>query len=390
VNKLQTKILANKYKQYVIEMRREFHKHPEPSLKEFRTARRVKEELEKMGIPCFSVAGTGVVGIIEGAGPGRTIALRADMDALELCEKNDIDYKSVNEGYMHGCGHDGHTAMLLGAAKILNELKSTFNGKVKLLFQPAEELAQGAQMMVAEGVMDGVDEVFGMHLWSGLQSGKVSVDPGPRLAATDLFKITVKGKGGHGSMPHQGVDAVVAASAVVMNLQSLVSREISPLESAVVSVGVFKAGTRFNVIASEAVLEGSTRCFNKEIREGFPAMIERVAKNTAASYRAEAELEYTFSTPPNINDENGSRRAAGTVEKLLGREGVVSMEKATGGEDFAFFLEKAPGVLAFLGAGNSQKQADYPHHHERFNIDEDALEIGVALYAQYAIDYLNE
>jgi metal-dependent amidase/aminoacylase/carboxypeptidase family protein len=189
-------------------------------------------------------------------------------------------------------------------------------------------------MMVDEGVMDGVDEVFGMHLWAGLPCGTVSVDPGPRMAATDLFKITVRGKGGHGSMPHQGVDAVVAASAIVMNLQSLVSREISPLESAVVSVGIFKAGTRFN--------------------------------------------------------ENSSRRAAGTVEKLLGKEAVVTQEKVTGGEDFAFFLEKAPGLFAFLGACNSQKQADYPHHHERFNIDEDALEIGVALYAQYAIDYLNE
>lgn len=387
---LQTKLLAEQYKQYVIELRREFHKHPEPSLKEFRTSQRVKEELEKIGIPCFSVTNTGVVGIIEGAGPGRTIALRADMDAIELYERNDMDYKSINEGIMHGCGHDGHTAMLLGAAKILHELKDTFPGRVKLIFQPAEEVAKGAKLMIDERVMDGVDEVFGMHLWAGLPCGTVSVEPGPRMAATDLFKITVRGKGGHGSMPHQGVDAVVAASAVVMNLQSIVSREISPLESAVVSVGVFKAGTRFNVIASEAVLEGGIRCFNKEIREAFPGMIERVAKNTAASYRAEADFEYTYGTPPNINDENSSRRAAGTVEKLLGKEAVVTHEKVTGGEDFAFFLEKAPGVLAFLGAGNAQKQADYPHHHERFNIDEDALEIGVALYAQYAIDYLNE
>jgi len=390
VNKLKAKNLANKYKQYVIDLRREFHMYPEPSLKEYRTSKRVKEELDKIGVPYFSVAGTGVVGIIEGGKPGKTIGLRADMDALELCEKNDIEYKSQNEGYMHGCGHDAHTAMLLGAAKTLYEIKNEIRGKIKLFFQPAEELAKGAKMMIDEGVMNDVDEVFGMHIWSGLECGKISVDPGPRMAATDLFTIKVKGKGGHGSMPNQGIDAVVVASAIVMNLQSIISREISPLESAVVSVGVFKSGTRFNVIAGEAVLEGATRCFNKEIREALPVIIERIVKNTAASYRAKAELEYSFSTPPNINNGVSSTRAAKTVEKLFGNEAVATMEKVTGGEDFAFFLEKAPGVFAFLGARNAEKHADFPHHHEKFNIDEDALEMGAALYAQYALDYLNE
>lgn len=387
---MDVKRLANDYKQYVIDLRREFHKYPEPSLKEYRTSKRVKEELDKMNIPYVSVGETGVVGIIEGLQPGKTIALRSDMDALEVQEQNDVEYKSVNDGYMHGCGHDGHTAILLGAAKILSEMKGQIKGKVKLLFQPAEELAQGAKILVDNGVMDDVDEVFGAHLWSLLPCGQISVDPGPRMAATDIFKIRVKGKGGHGSSPQVGIDAVVIASAIVMNIQTLVSREINPLDSAVVSIGILNAGTRFNVIADEAYLEGGTRCFNHELRQALPGMIERVIKNTAVTYRGEAELEYIWGTPPNINDEKSSARAAKSIEKLYGCQAVAKFEKVTGGEDFAFYLEKAPGVFAFVGCGNPAKQADFAHHHPRFNIDEDSLEYGTALYAQYALDYLSE
>lgn len=387
---MDVKQLAASYKDYVVELRREFHMYPEPSLQEFRTSQRIKEELDKWGIKNYSVANTGVVGIIEGDNPGKTIALRADMDALELCEQTDVEYKSKKEGYMHGCGHDGHTAMLLCAARILNELKNEIKGKVKLFFQPGEELAQGAKLMVDAGVMDDVDEVFGIHLWANIPCGKISVEPGPRMAATDIFKIKVIGKGGHGSMPQQGIDAVVAGSAMVMNLQSLVSREFSPLESVVVSVGVFQAGTRFNVIAPEAYLEGATRCFSKEVRQALPEKIERIAKNTAASYRAEIEFESILGTPPNINNEESAIRAEKTITKLWGENAVQSIEKVTGGEDFAFFLEKAPGAMAFVGAGNAEKHIVYPHHHGKFNIDEDALEIGTALYAQYVIDFLKD
>ncbi|QXM06886.1 M20 family metallopeptidase [Crassaminicella indica] len=384
---MNIKELAKQNKQYVIDLRREFHKYPEPSWQEFRTSKRIKEELDKMGIDYISVAGTGIVAVIKGEKNGKTVALRADIDALQVKEANDIPYKSQNEGIMHACGHDGHGAMLLGAAKILNDCKSEINGTVKLFFQPAEELAAGAEKMVQEGVMEGVDGVFGIHLWTDLACGTVSVEEGPRMASADLFKIKVKGKGGHGSLPHQGVDAVVAASAIVMDLQSVVSREISPLESAVVSIGKFQGGTRFNVIADEAVLEGTTRCFNNEIRKEFPKILERIAKNTAASYRAEAEIEYIHGTPATINEAVCSGIAEKSVEKLLGKEGISKMEKVTGGEDFARYLE---GVLAFVGARNEEKQANYPHHHPRFNIDEDALEIGIALYAQFAIDFLNE
>jgi len=385
---VEVKELAREYKQYVIDLRREFHSNPELSLKEFETSKRVKEELKKMGVPFTSVAGTGVVGTIEGIKPGKVVALRADMDALEIQELNDVSYKSKKDGLMHGCGHDGHTAMLLGAAKILTQMKDQINGTVKLFFQPAEETAEGAQQMIEEGVLEGVDGVFGIHLWSDVPCGKVSVEAGPRMAATDIFTIKVKGKGGHGSMPHQGIDAVVVASAIVMNLQSIVSREISPMDSAVVSVGALHSGTRFNVIAPDAVLHGTSRCFDPSIRKKFPKIIERIAKNTAASYRAEATLEYIFGTPPVINDSKCSEIATNSVKKLLGDEGVGELEKITGGEDFAKFMEKVPGALALVGIRNEKKQADYPHHHPRFNMDEDGLEVGSGLYAQYAIDFL--
>ncbi|MBB6214255.1 amidohydrolase [Anaerosolibacter carboniphilus] len=387
---MKIKELANQCKQYVIDMRREFHMYPEPSWGEIRTSQRVKEELEKIGVPYISVANTGVVATIQGNQAGKTVALRADMDALQVQETSAVSYRSQNEGIMHACGHDGHTAMLLGAAKILNEMKDEIKGTVKLFFQPAEEVAQGAKKMIEEGVMDGVDGVFAIHLWADIPYGTVCVEEGPRMASADFFKIFVQGKGGHGSLPHQGVDAVVAASAIVMDLQSIVSREISPLESAVVSVGMLHSGTRANVIASKAVLEGTTRSFNPEIRNAFPTIIERIAKNTGNSYRAEVSFEHICGTPATINEAVSSRRAQKAVENILSEEALIHMEKVTGGEDFSLFLEKAPGAIAFVGVRNEEKEACYPHHHERFNMDEDGLEIGTALYAQYAMMFLAE
>lgn len=381
---------SNLYKDYVIQMRREFHQYPEVSMEEFRTSKRVKEELDKMGIPYESVAGTGVVAKIEGKNPGKTVALRADMDALAVNEEADVEYKSKVCGLMHACGHDGHTAMLLGAAKVLNEVRYEINGTVKLLFQPGEEVAKGAKSMIADGVLEGVDGVFGIHLWTDLECGKVSVEEGPRMAAADIFKIKVKGKGGHGSLPHQGIDAVVVSSAIVMNLQSIASREVSPLEPMVISIGAINSGTRFNVIASEAILDGTARYFNPDLKNEVPKMIERIIQNTAATYRAEASLEYIYGMPATINDRYCSKLAEGTVVNLLGEEGLSLMTKLTGGEDMSEYMNLVPGVLAFVGARNPQKGADYPHHHGMFNIDEDALEIGTALYAQYAIDFLNK
>lgn len=381
--------LSEKYKQYTIDMRREFHMYPEPSMKEVRTSNRIKEELTKIGIP-FESIGTGVVATINGKNEGKTIALRADIDALEVNEMRDTPYKSKNEGIMHACGHDAHGAMLLGAAHVLNEIKDEFNGIVKLLFQPAEETAQGAKTLIEGGALNGVDEIFGMHVMGNFPTGKIAVGAGPRMASADIFKITVKGVGGHGSMPNLGVDALVAASAIVMNLQTVVSREISPMESAVVSVGKLVSGTRFNVIADEAIMEGTTRCFSYEVREQLPAAMERIVKSTAASYRAEAELEYNFLTAPTINGEKSTERARKAIEKIMSEDAIMEMPKMAGSEDFSEYLEKVPGTFAIVGTANKEKDTCYSNHHPMFDIDEDMLVNGVALHAQYAFDYLNE
>jgi amidohydrolase len=386
---MDIKALANKYKDCGIELRREFHMNPEPAMNEVRTQKRVMEELAKMGIPCKKAAGTGVVGIIEGKNPGKTIALRADMDALELDEANDVPYKSKNDGLMHACGHDGHTAGLIIAAKILNEVKGEMNGTVKLLFQPGEEVAKGAKQLIAEGELDGVDGVFGIHLWNGIEAGKVSIEAGPRMASAGIYHVNVQGKGGHGSMPHQAVDSLVVGAAIIMNLQSLVAREINPLEPAVVTVGIFNAGTRNNILADTAYLEGTTRCFSMEVNESIEGQMRRVIDKTAETYRATAELVYEDLVLPTINDKRMSAIGEQSVLKLVGEEGLVLCEKTTGGEDFSFYTRQAPGAFAFVGIKNEEKIPLFPHHHPKFDMDEKGLEVASALYAQYAIDFLN-
>lgn len=385
---MESRELAKKYKQYVIDLRREFHRYPEPSLNEVRTSARIKEELAKIGVSCVSVANTGVVATIQGENVGKTVALRADLDGLSVTEANEFEYKSRNEGFMHACGHDCHIAMLLGTAIMLNEIKDQIQGTVKLFFQPAEEVAQGAKAMISEGVLEGVDGVFGMHVWSDLEIGEVCVEAGPRMASADFFTINVKGKGGHGSAPHQGVDAALVSAAIVMNLQSIVSREISPNESAVVSIGSIQAGTQYNVIASEGVLEGTTRSFKPAIRDEFPKLLERIIKNTAQAYRAEAELHYHFGTPVVINEPECSALAIKSVESVGAR--AVHFDRLMCGEDFAEFMNCVPGVLALVGVRNVAKGACFPQHHQRYTVDEDALEIGSALYVQYALDFLNK
>lgn len=379
---------VEEYKEYAIDLRRHFHKNPEPSLKEFNTAKRVEEELAKMGIVTKRVANTGVVGWIHGKTKGKTIALRADMDALEIIEKSDVPYCSENKGLMHACGHDAHTASLLGAAKILNDLKDSFSGTIKLLFQPGEEVAQGAKLMIAEGVLDDVDKIFGIHVWNGLDSGKVSVQAGPRMAAAGQFEINVRGKGGHGSLPHETVDAVVVGAAIVMNLQSYVSREISPLDSAVLSIGQFHSGTRFNVIPGEAYLEGTTRSLSVEVNNNFEADLKRIVDFTAKAYRATAEIKYEKMVIPVINDVKISAIAEISVEKILGAGCHVEFPATTGGEDFSYFVEKVPGAFAFVGGRRIDGKESFPHHHESFDIDEDSIAVSMGLYAQVALDLL--
>ncbi|MEA4846009.1 MAG: amidohydrolase [Clostridiaceae bacterium] len=383
--------LAEKYEDYVITLRRDFHMYPELSWKEYRTSGVVMQELEKMGIPYVKVGETGVVGTIKGKSPGKTIALRADLDALPITELNDdLPYRSQVEGAMHACGHDGHTASLLGASKVLMELRDTFTGTVKLFFEPAEEFGGSLHTFVEAGQLEGLDGCFAIHIWADMPVNRISVEAGPKMAGTDLFTLKIIGKGGHASMPHQGIDAIVVAASVIQNLQTIVSRELTPFEPCVVTIGKLTAGQRFNAIADSAILEGNLRTFNPEIRMSYKEIIERIAVNTAKAFRAEAEMvSYTYGTPPVINPPENAAFAQRTVVKLFGEEALGEMQRVMAGEDFALFMEKVPGVFAFVGGGNSDKGCNYPHHHGKFNIDEDALKTTVALYAQYALDFLN-
>lgn len=387
---MDIKNISKKYKDYVIEKRRYFHMNPEPSFCEFNTSKVIKEELDKLSIPYIVSAETGIIATIKGKENGKTVLLRADMDALEVCEKNEVSYKSQKDGLMHACGHDGHVAMLLGAAHILNEIKEEIKGEIKLLFQPAEEIATGAKKMIEEtNITEQIDAAFAIHLWQGVPVGKVSLEAGPRMAAADMFKIKIKGKSGHGSMPHETVDAALTAAAVMMNLQHLVSRNTNPLDTLVITIGKMEAGTRFNVIAGEAVLEGTARSFSKEVWEKIPEQLERVVNNTCAVYGATAEIEINRATPSLVNDEKISEILKNSVEKLYGAEAVTKYEKTPGGEDFAYFTQKVPGALAFVGIRNDEKGINAPHHNEKFDMDERGLEIGTNLYVQFALDFLN-
>ena len=387
---MNVKDITKKYKDYIIEKRRYFHMNPEPSFNEYNTSKVVQEELKKLEIPFEIFAKTGIIATIKGKNPGKTVLLRADMDALEVCEKNNVSYKSQKEGLMHACGHDGHIAMLLGAAHVLNEIKNDISGEIKLFFQPAEEIAKGAKAVIEESkITDSIDAAFAIHLWQGIPVGKISLESGARMAAADLFSIKVKGKSGHGSMPHETIDAVVVASAIVMNLQHLVSRNTNPLDTLVVTVGKLTAGTRHNIIAGEALLEGTIRSFSDEVWKKIPEQIERVVKNTAAAYDAEAEIDLVRATPPLVNNQDISNILKISAEKLYGEEVVTKYEKTPGGEDFAYFTQAVPGALAFVGIRNDEKGINSPHHNETFDMDEEALEMGANLYAQFAIDFLN-
>ncbi|MFA9380398.1 MAG: amidohydrolase [Acetanaerobacterium sp.] len=385
---MDIKKIAVKYSEYQVEMRRHFHTNPEISGQEFKTSERVKKELDSIGVP-WKKCGleTGVLATIKGAKPGKTILIRGDMDALTVQEETGLPYASVNGGVMHACGHDCHTSMLLTAAHILNDIKDELCGTVRLAFQPAEESAIGAKSMISEGAMDGVDGCFGIHVWSEVPSGKVSVEAGPRMASADLFKIDLTGKGGHGAAPHQCVDAAVAASAVVSNLQTVVSREISPVDPAVITVGVMQVGTRWNVVPEYAHLEGTTRCFSRDVWELFPKRMEQIITNTAKTFRVDAKFDYVRLVPPTINDNKVAALAQNAVKKVVAEDANVLNDKTTGGEDFAFFMEKAPGAIALLGVRNEACDAVYVQHSGKYQVDEDALLSGAMLYAQVAMDF---
>ena len=373
-----------KYKDEVIKLRRDFHMHPELGFEEERTSGIVREYLENQGIETRLMAKTGVVGDINNGGD-RRIAIRADMDALPINEENDVPYKSKIPGKMHACGHDAHTAMLLVTAKILSHMD--FEGNVRFIFQPAEEGLNGARKMVEEGAIDGVDSIFGLHVWANLPVGNIAISPGPVLANVDLFRVIVEGKGGHGASPHETVDPVVASAYIISSLQSIVSRNVDPMKSAVITVGKIKGGTAFNIIPEIVEFEGTVRTFDDDIHNLIERRIKELIENEAMALGAKAKIEYEHLNYATVNDENLARIGRKVAARIMN---VVEQEPDMGGEDFSEYARIIPGLFAFLGARNEEKGIIYPHHNPRFNIDEDSLIYGVAFEVNMALELLKD
>ncbi len=388
---MHSRDLIEQYKTYVQEWRRYFHRHPELSNEEFETTKTLAKELESMGVEVHvdDVRKTGLIGIIWGAKPGKAIGLRADIDALPVQEHNTCEYKSEVDGKMHACGHDGHMAILLGAAKMLMQMKDRLEGDVYLVFQPAEETGGGAPEFIKFGDwFEKIDAIFGGHVWIDLPAGLVSVEAGERMAASSLFSINVKGKQGHGAQPHQAVDAVVVASAIVLNLQTVVSRNVSALDSVVVTIGNIHSGSEWNVIPGEATMGGTVRFFDPHQEEYIVDRMRQIVEHTALAYGAEATLIYEKRVPPTINDESCSALAEQVVIDTLGADKLSEMRKVMPGEDFAWYLQKKPGCFAFIGIQNPDVDAVYDHHNNRFNMDDSVLSAASAVYAEYAIAWL--
>lgn len=384
---------AENIKDYIIEMRRHFHQNPELSLEEFETTKKIVNELEKMGIEVstFKDGLTGCIGTIKGAKEGKTLLLRADIDALSVHEKTNLEFVSRVDGKMHACGHDCHAAMLLGVAKILSEMKDKFSGNIKLFFQAAEEIGLGAKLSIEQGVMDNVDACYGVHVTPRFESPKINMQYGERMAATDVFKLTVEGTSSHGSSPHLGHDAIVASAAIITALQTIVSRINNPLKPAVVTIGTIKGGQRFNIIANEVIMEGNVRTFDEIFRKEIETHIREIAESVAKAHSCTAKLEYRYGTGVVLNkDKNLVDIAQNAVKKLYGEDSLVEMEKITGGEDFSLLMEKAPGIFGYIGTRNTKVPgSEKINHHECFTVDEDALIRGTAVAVQFALDYLN-
>lgn len=373
--------------------RRQLHQRPELGFEEELTARFISQKLSEWGIKHHNnVAKTGIVATVSGAQPGPVLAIRADMDALPIHELNEVAYRSQHDGKMHACGHDGHVAIALGAACYLAQHRHRFAGAVKFIFQPAEEGPGGAQPMIAAGVLHNpeVDAIIGLHLWNNLPLGAIGVRQGPLMAATEFFHCIIQGRGGHGAIPHQTVDSLVVGAQVVNALQTIVARNIDPLESAVVTLGQFHAGTAVNVIADSARLSGTVRYFNPKYRDFIPQRLEQIVAGICQSHGATYHLDYQPLYPPVINDhaitELVKSVALAVVETPTG---VMPECQTMGGEDMSFFLQEKPGCYFFLGSANPDKGLAYPHHHPRFDFDETALGIGVEIFVRCVEKFCN-
>lgn len=388
---MNVKELAKEQESYVIQCRHYLHSHPELSTKEVNTTRFIKEELEKMGVEVQEFEGiTGCVGTIKGDKPGKTVMLRADIDALPITENPGKSYCSLNPGVMHACGHDCHTSMLLGAAKILSAHRDEIHGTVKLIFQMAEEIGRKSEEYVKRGALEGVDAIFGMHIWSAVPAGKVNFESGERMACSDRFTIKIHGKSSHGSAPHEGKDAIIAGAAAIQALQTIPSRINNPFNALVVTVGIFNGGTKENIIADQAELTGTVRAFNREFRNSMPEVIKSVVEPVVKGYGCSAEVDYYFGPSPLINDhEDLVQIARGAASKEMGEDALIPLKKMTGAEDFSVYMGTVPGVFGYLGCRNEEKGIIAAHHHPAFDVDEDVLYHGTGIYVQFALDYLN-
>lgn len=386
--------LSNDLVQEIIEMRRHLHKNPEVSGEEENTATFISSKLNEYGIPFLSgIAGNGIKGIIDGGKSGPTVALRADIDALPINEKTSCEFKSTTDGVMHACGHDAHTAMLLGAAKLLIERKEEISGRILLVFQPSEENAPvgGAQPMMDDGLFedDEPDAIFGQHVWPDLPVGQIGISDREMMGASDRFKVTFKGKGGHASMPHQTTDAIMIANTAIMQLQSIVSRNIDPLQSAVLTVGKMEAGYRYNVIADRAVIEGTIRTFDPTVRKQMKERFHQVIESSSSAMGGEADIDYVEGYPATINNERWAKRVRETARKHYGEEAVPSVNPSLGGEDFSRYLKQYPGAFFWLGV-MPDNEKPFPLHDPYFELNEKALSLGVEMLAHVAVDALEE
>ncbi|DAC29717.1 MAG TPA: amidohydrolase [Candidatus Poseidoniales archaeon] len=377
--------------QWIVEKRRAIHRHPELMYEEFETSKLVQNTLSELGIEFEKdIAVTGVVGLV-GNGEGPCIALRADMDALPIHEEADVEFRSEIDGKMHACGHDCHTAMLLGAAKVLKDNESKINGTIKLIFQPAEEGGAGGKMMRDQGVLEDpdVERIFGLHVSDKLPTGTLASKEGTLLAATSSIKIIVSGNGGHAAMPHLTVDPVVTGSKIVVELQTLVSRELDPLESGVISITMANAGSATNVIPSSMELQGTIRSLTSDGITRLQHRVREVAEGIAMANRCMAEVTFPGNDfPPTVNDGECWELGKISAGEILGEERVSEMGAIMGGEDFSYYTQVIPGCFSFLGVGNPEIGAVYGVHHPKFKVDEDALSLGTAIHVSTAFKAL--
>ena len=391
MNMEQIKNRINELYLELVELRRDIHMHPEIGFQEYRTASLIEEYLGKLGIETKRISKTGVVGVIQGKKQSPVVMLRADIDALPIQEENDLPFRSKNDGFMHACGHDAHTAMLLVAAKILSEVKGDLEGTVKLLFQPDEEGA-GAIATLQEGVLSDpdVDAAFGMHIWSYLNSGQIGVSAGPIMAGLDVFQIVITGKGGHTGAPENSIDPVLTAANVIQSVQSLQTREISNLQPTVIVFGKIEGGTKGSIIPNKVLLEGTIRFLYQagpESEEQPTERFIRIVKGICETHRCQCEIKIENENIPLINDERMTILARETAKQVFGSSDAIVENRTLASDDFSEFSARIPGVLVFLGTAEKEKGTDFPHHNSRFNVDEESMREGVAMYVQYAMNY---